>query len=170
ITTDTVSLIDENGAECRIADVAYDSGANTVIIKTEKALLADLDYRVVISADAKLTEDIMIGEEVSADFRTAPNDISVTAAEISPDAEECTARVSVKNTSEENKTVYVAMTLWNKNRGVDMRIMPIAIEAKAVKSVTLRAERQDADAAEIYVYSDMMASEFLSSRIYRKEF
>lgn len=170
INTETVRLLDEDGNECPISDAFYTSSSNSVTVVPEKALMPDSEYKIVISADAKIAKDVSIGEEVEGVFKTAPQNIGVEKVQIKNEASLCKADVRIKNVTDREKTVYVVMTLWHNEKGVDMKISPLKLAPNSTASVELQAEAQNANAAEVYVYNNLTASEYLCSRIYKKEF
>lgn len=170
INEDTVHLINDEGTACPLKEIIYDENAAAVIIKPQKALMPDTRYTVVITDGAMLSQDIPFSEEVSGSFTTESSKISVANAALSESSGSVKADVSIKNVTADAMTVYVVMTLWNGNKGVDMKISPITIAAGKTATASLQALRQGADSAQLYIYSDIFASEFLSSRIYEKIF
>lgn len=170
INTETVCLLDEDGNNCPVSEVFYTSEKNSVTIVPEKALMPDSEYRIVISAAAEISEGIPVGDEVTGKFKTAPVNISVEKVQIYKDGSLCRADVRIKNVTDKEKTVYAVMTLWRGKKGADVKISPIKLAPYSAADAALQTETEGADTAEVYVYSDLEASEFLCSRIYKKEF
>ena len=90
--------------------------------------------------------------------------------QIYKDGSLCRADVRMKNVTDKEKTVYTVMTLWRGKKGIDVKISPIKLAPYSAADAALQTETEGADTAEVYVYSDLEASEFLCSRIYKKEF
>ncbi len=170
ISAETVRLLDEDGNECPIEKAFYNGSDYSVTVVPKKALMPDSEYKIVISADAQFAKDVPVGEEVEGVFKTAPSQIRVEHVQIKKEASLCKADVRIKNVTDSEKTVYVVMTLWQNEKGIDMKISPLTLAPNSTDSVELETALQNANIAEVYIYNDLTASEYLFSRIYKKEF
>lgn len=170
INTETVRLLDEDGNECPVSDAYYTSSKNSVTVVPGKLLMPDSEYKIVISPSAEILQDMPVGEEVSGVFRTLPQGIAAEKVQIVKSGSLCKADVRVKNMTEKAKTVYVVLTLWNDKKGIDMKISPLDIAPNTAVSAEIQTEIKNANAAEVYIYNNAEAEEYLCSRIYKKEF
>lgn len=170
INKETVCLKNESGKNVVLNDVYYDSLTSSVVMITEKNLVPSNEYTVEISESAMLAESVYFGEKVTKSFETAAEIVSFKDAKISVSGKTLTAQISVKNALNSENTVYVVMTLFNKDKGEKMKIVPLTLSGGETKTAVLKEEAGSADSAQVYIYSDVFASRLLGGRIIKKNF
>ena len=170
INEKTVSVKNAKGRYVDIKSVYYDDAMSSIIISTAKKLVPSSRYTVVISENAMIADGVAFGENVTGEFLTDADVILVSGSNIKTSDGLCKAEVSIKNTSDSEVTVYVVMALFKGSKGEKMRIAPVLLNNGESKTAFLQAELNGADCAQIYIYSDVMASKLLSSEIIKKNF
>lgn len=169
INKDTVCLKNANGKNVELKDVYYDSSLISVVITPMRKLVSSSDYTVEIFENAQIADGVYFGETVEYRFKSAANIVALKNADISLTGEVLKGEASVENVSDGEVTVFAVMTLFDDTKCVSMRIEKITLAAGETKTALLQAEKQNADCAQIYIYSDVMASKLLSD-IFKKNF